>query len=132
MLIFSIIFLKTELFISLKKSFSNSFFASVLSLVFISIYGFNHASWLNWITLCTFFIRIHDSMLVLKLLCTLHVFLYLLYYKQVFLLFLIFFFQVKMVSLYDDSIIVLGTLYLIQENIQHHYYYITILHHNFL
>ena len=31
------------------------FFDSVLSLVFISIYGFNHASWLNLNTLCTSF-----------------------------------------------------------------------------
>ena len=44
--------LKTD--INLKKSFSKSFFGSVLNLVFFSMYGFNHVSWLNWITLCTF------------------------------------------------------------------------------
>ena len=54
-LIFSIVFPKTELFISLNKSFLNSVFASFLNLVFISIYSFNYASWLNWITLCTLF-----------------------------------------------------------------------------
>ena len=40
----SIVFPKTELFISLKKYFSNSLFASFLSQVFMSIYGFNHVS----------------------------------------------------------------------------------------
>ena len=54
-LIFSIVFPKTELFISVKKSFSNSFFASFLYLLFISMYVFNHTFWLNWITLRTFF-----------------------------------------------------------------------------
>ena len=38
---FSIVFPKTELFISLNKFFSNSFFASILYLVLM--YGFNHA-----------------------------------------------------------------------------------------
>ena len=52
---YSYVFPKTELFISFKKSFSNSFFASFLYLVFISMYVFNHAFWLNWITLRTFF-----------------------------------------------------------------------------
>ena len=31
------------------------FFASFLNLVFMLMYGFNHAFWLNWITLYTFF-----------------------------------------------------------------------------
>ena len=39
--------------LGLKKSFSKSFFASFLNLVFISTYGFNHAFSLNWITMCT-------------------------------------------------------------------------------
>ena len=43
------------LFINLKKLFSNSFFASVLSLLFNSMYGFNQSSWLKLITLWTFF-----------------------------------------------------------------------------
>ena len=47
---FSWFFSKTALFISLKKSF----FAFFLSSVLISMYVFNHASWLNKITLCTF------------------------------------------------------------------------------
>ena len=38
-----------------EKSFSKPFFASFLWSVFRPMYGFNHASWLNWITLCTFF-----------------------------------------------------------------------------
>ena len=41
--IFSIVLPKTQLFISLKKSFSKLFFAYVLSLVLRSIYFFNHA-----------------------------------------------------------------------------------------
>ena len=48
-------FTKTALFVNLKKSFSKLFFASVLSLLFISMYGFNHLSWLKLITLETFF-----------------------------------------------------------------------------
>ena len=35
------VFPKTALLISLKKSFSKSFFASVLNLIFMSMYGFN-------------------------------------------------------------------------------------------
>ena len=50
----SIVFPKTDLFINLRKSFSKSFFASFFNLVFILRYGFNHASWLNWIILCNF------------------------------------------------------------------------------
>ena len=46
-------FSKTELFISLKKSFS--FFVSFLKSVFLLMYGFNHSFLLNWITLYTFF-----------------------------------------------------------------------------
>jgi len=45
--IFSIVFPNTELFISLKKSFSKSFVAFVRSSVFTSMYGFNQASSLN-------------------------------------------------------------------------------------
>ena len=45
------------------------------NLLFISMYNFNHASWLNWITLCTFLISVHDSMLVLELLYEKHIFL---------------------------------------------------------
>ena len=29
-------------------------FDKILNLVFMSMYGLNHSSWLNWITLCTF------------------------------------------------------------------------------
>ena len=54
-LTFYIVFTKTALFISLKKSFSNLFFASFLNLVFMSMYDFKHAFWLNWITLRTLF-----------------------------------------------------------------------------
>ena len=52
---FSIVFPKTALFITLKMSFSNLFFAFLLSLVFISVYGFSKAFWLNLITLWIFF-----------------------------------------------------------------------------
>ena len=65
LLVFNIIkfFNIIELFISLKKSFSKSFFA-FFNLVFMSIYGFNHTFWLNWSTLCTFLVLIHDLVLV--------------------------------------------------------------------
>ena len=53
-LTFSIVLPKTELLISLKKSFSKSLFAFFLSLVFISIHGFGQTFWLNLATLCTF------------------------------------------------------------------------------
>ena len=49
-LTFSIVFPKTELFISLKKSFSQSFLALVLK----SMYDFSNDSSLNPITLCIF------------------------------------------------------------------------------
>lgn len=49
-----IVFPKTKLFISLKKSFSESFLDFVLSLVFISTYGFSYASRLNSSTFCNF------------------------------------------------------------------------------
>ena len=52
---FPIVFPKTKLLISLKKSFSKSFWAFIFSLVFMSIYGFSHASWLNLLTPRTFF-----------------------------------------------------------------------------
>ena len=57
---FPIVFLKTELFISLL---SNSFFAFVLSLVFMPMYGFNHAFWLN---ISFFLVLTHDVILVFK------------------------------------------------------------------
>ena len=44
---FSIVFPNTELLICLKDSFSKIFMAFVLSSVFISSYGFNHAFWFN-------------------------------------------------------------------------------------
>ena len=47
-------FPKTKLLICLKKSFLKPFCGSFLYLIFISMYGFNHAFWLNWI-LCTSF-----------------------------------------------------------------------------
>ena len=52
--IFLFFFSNTELFINLKKSFSNSFFVSFLNFVFISIYDFNHDFCSNLITLRTF------------------------------------------------------------------------------
>ena len=51
---FSIDSPKTELFISLKSSFSKWFFAAFLKSVLILIYSFNQVFWLNLITLCTF------------------------------------------------------------------------------
>ena len=38
----------------------------------MSMYGSNHVSWLNWITLCTFLVLIHGLMPVLKILCEQH------------------------------------------------------------
>ena len=54
-------------------------------------------------------------MLVLKLLREGHIFLCLLCYKEVFLLFLIFLFQVKILTRYENQIIFLGTAHLLQE-----------------
>ena len=53
-LAFSTVFPETALFISLKNSISKLFVAFSLSLVFISIYYFSQAFWLNLITLWTF------------------------------------------------------------------------------
>ena len=55
-LIFSIVWPNTELFMSLKKSFSNSLFAFDLKLVFRSMYFFNHGLSSNLIPLCIFII----------------------------------------------------------------------------
>ena len=52
---FSMVFPKTELFISLKKSFSKLFFAFILNCVFFSIYGFMKGPSRNKSTLQTFF-----------------------------------------------------------------------------
>ena len=52
---FSIVFPKISLFIKLKKSFSKSFFTLVFSSVYISIYDFSQAFWLNLITVWIFF-----------------------------------------------------------------------------
>ena len=73
---FFIVFLKTELLISLKKPFSKSFFGAFFKLLFISIYGFNHAFWFNLISLQTFFKFIYDLMFVLNFLCEEHVQIY--------------------------------------------------------
>ena len=43
-LTFSIVFPKRELFFNLKNFFSKSFFASLIDLVLISMYGFTYAS----------------------------------------------------------------------------------------
>ena len=51
----SMVLPKTKLFISSKKSFSKSFLALFLRLVFTSMYDFNQAFWLNLMTLCIFF-----------------------------------------------------------------------------
>ena len=75
-LTFSIIFTKRELFINLKKSISKSFFASFFNLVFILIDGFKHAPWSDWITVCTFLISVHDSMLVSEFLYEQHILFY--------------------------------------------------------
>ena len=52
-LTFSVVFPKTALFMNLKKSFSKPSFCFFLRSVFISIYGFSQAFWLNVITLWT-------------------------------------------------------------------------------
>ena len=52
---FSIVFSKTALLVSFKKSFSKSVFAVFLSSIFVLMYGFNQAFSLNLMTLCTFF-----------------------------------------------------------------------------
>ena len=52
----SIVFPNAAWLISLKNLFQNHFlYFFFLSFVFISMYGFNQASWLNLMTLCTFF-----------------------------------------------------------------------------
>ena len=48
------------LLISLKKSFSKSFFASVLNLVLMLMFGFNHAFLLNGLLSAPFLVLIHD------------------------------------------------------------------------
>ena len=63
---FSIVFPKSALFINLKRHFLNSVFTFFLGSVFISMYRFNQASWLNLMPLCTFSISIHDLLLVLN------------------------------------------------------------------
>ena len=50
---FFIVLPKTALFINLRKNVSKSCFALFLRYVFISIYGFSQAFWLNLITLWT-------------------------------------------------------------------------------
>ena len=51
---FSTVLPKTQLFICLTKSFLKSFLAFSLSSVLMTIYDFNHGSWLSLITLWTF------------------------------------------------------------------------------
>ena len=53
---FSMVLPNTLSFISLKKSFSNTFFASALFCVLNSMYCFSHGDWLNLSTLWTFLI----------------------------------------------------------------------------
>ena len=111
-----------ELFINFKKSFSNS-----LLLLFLIVCSYQYKALTiifveTWLFCVPLLILIHYSMLVLKLLCVWHIFLCRLYYKQVFLLFKFFFFQVKMVTLYGISIMFFGTLYLPQENILYHFF----------
>ena len=48
------VFLRTALFINLKKYLKKFFFAFFLNSVFISIYGYSQAFWLNLMTLLTF------------------------------------------------------------------------------
>ena len=52
---FSIVLPKTLLFMGLKMSFANEFFAWVLFCVLKSIYSFNHGDWSNSNTRCALF-----------------------------------------------------------------------------
>ena len=70
--IWHIVFPITELFICSKDSFSKLFLAFVLSSVFISTYGFNHAFWFNSSTLCTLPLLAHSLVPTPGLLCAWH------------------------------------------------------------
>ena len=96
-----------------------SFLAAIFNLAFISIYGFNHDVWLNFIILSTFLILIHDLVLVTNLLLAQHTFFYYTYYAS-FWYFSIAFFIVKRV---DHCVSSKG----IQIYILFHYF-----HHNIL
>ena len=126
-LIFSIVFPNTELFINLKKSFSNSFFASFLNLVFISIYDFNHAFCWDLITLCTVFNFAPLINACFKALMCMTYFSLSSILQPSFSTFSNFFLWGKIGGSLWDSHNVLDTLYLLQENILHHFF-----HHNYL
>lgn len=66
----SLVFPKTKLFISLRKSFSKSFLTFVLSFVFTSMDGLNYASWTQ-LTCVTSFVSIHGPMHAIRFLCVL-------------------------------------------------------------
>ena len=68
-LTFSIVFLNTELFINLTKSYSKSFFISFLNFVFKSIFDFSHIFVKTQLLCVSFLISFYYLMLVLKLLC---------------------------------------------------------------
>ena len=94
-------FSKNGIIHQLKKYFSKSFFAFFLRSLFISMYGFIQAFWLNLITLRTFFktnpwFNAYFKFLMCKTYSVLS-------YKSTtsFWLFQSLFFQVKMVNLYE-------------------------------
>ena len=124
--LFLIVFKKTELFINLKNYFSKLIFAFCLSLVFISIHGFNEAFWLNLITLWTFF-KINpwfNSCFTFLMWMTYWV----LSCKLVtsFSTFRFSFSQVKMVNHCEIHVIFKDIEYHLRENILHHF-----LHYSF-
>ena len=125
-LTFYIVFPKIALFINSKKSFSKSFLASVLNLIFISMYGFKRASWLNWIILCTFFrtnpwFNACFNDFIWRKFFSLSLIL-----QKSLLHFLIFILTDKNGKSLRKFINFLDTQYLLQEYILYHY-----LHHNF-
>ena len=112
--VISIVFPKTALFTCLEKSFSKSFFAFFLSSVFISMYVFNKASWLNLISLLWILIY-------LWILICMTYFFYHASWLQVFQLFQFSLFQIKRVNQYGVHVIFQDTEHHLQANIFHHY-----------
>ena len=118
-------FSKTELFISLKKSFS--FFVSFLKSVFLLMYGFNHSFLLNWITLYTFFNIKPWFSACLKAIISIAYF-SLSYISQVsFSTFSIFLLSGKNGKSLWELNKVLDTVHLLQENILYYYFHLIFL-----
>ena len=93
------------------------------------MYGFNHASWSNWSALRTFF-SINpwfNACFNLRFLCVQDSFLCQICYKQIYCIFQLFFFQLKMADIYENGINILDIWLLLLE-----YILIYCFCHNFL